>query len=182
MFDKPTDTKKFAGSFSVFSLEQENAYADADNVYRYHGRQKNRGAQVTVFDELSPKFSLTGGLMYLKTTQSGSANDDRELYATPNWNASLMAEYKANPNWTAFGRLTYSGSAYLTPANRAKVPAWYRVDLGVQYEKPLADGTAMRVGLNVFNVLDRRYWCARVNDVVALEGPRSIVLTLGYDF
>ena len=40
----------------------------------------------------------------------------------------------------------------------------------------------MRVGLNVFNVLDRRYWCARGNDIVALEGPRSIVLTLGYDF
>ena len=176
------DTKKFAGSFSVFSLEQENAYADAAKVYGYHGRQKNRGAQVTVFGELSPKFSLVGGLMYLKATQTGGANDGRELHATPNWNASLMAEYKANPNWTAFGRLTYSGSAYLTPANRAKVPAWYRVDVGVQYEKPLADGKAMRVGLNVFNVLDRRYWCARGNDVVALEGPRSIVLTFGYDF
>ena len=176
------DTKKFAGSFSIFSLEQENAYADAAKVYDYHGRQKNRGAQVTVFGELSPKVSLVGGLMYLKATQSGGANDGRELHATPNWNASLMAEYKADPNWTAFGRLTYTGSAYLTPANRAKVPAWYRVDVGVQYEKPLADGKAMRVGLNVFNVLDRRYWCARGNDVVALEGPRSIVLTFGYDF
>ena len=176
------DTKKFAGSFSVFSLEQENAYADAAKVYGYHGRQKNRGAQVTVFGELSPKFSLVGGLMYLKATQTGGANDGRELHATPNWNASLMAEYKPDSNWTAFGRLTYTGSAYLTPANQAKVPEWYRVDVGVQYEKPLADGKAMRVGLNVFNVMDRRYWCARGNDVVALEGPRSIVLTFGYDF
>lgn len=176
------DTKKFAGSFSVFSLEQENAYADAAKVYDYHGRQKNRGAQVTVFGELSPKLSLVGGLMYLKATQTGGANDGRELHATPNWNASLMAEYKPDSNWTAFGRLTYTGSAYLTPANQAKVPEWYRVDVGVQYEKPLADGKAMRVGLNVFNVMDRRYWCARGNDVVALEGPRSIVLTFGYDF
>lgn len=176
------DTKKFAGSFSVFSLEQENAYADAAKVYDYHGRQKNRGAQVTVFGELSPKLSLVGGLMYLKATQTGGANDGRELHATPNWNASLMAEYKPDSNWTAFGRLTYTGSAYLTPANRAKVPEWYRVDVGVQYEKPLADGKAMRVGLNVFNVMDRRYWCARGYDVVALEGPRSIVLTFGYDF
>ncbi len=176
------DTKKFAGSFSVFSLEQENAYADAAKVYGYHGRQKNRGAQVTVFGELSPKFSLVGGLMYLKATQTGGANDGRELHATPNWNASLMAEYKPDSNWTAYGRLTYTGSAYLTPANQAKVPEWYRMDVGVQYEKPLADGKAMRVGLNVFNVLDRRYWCARGNDVVALEGPRSIVLTFGYDF
>lgn len=176
------DTKKFAGSFSVFSLEQENAYADAAKVYDYHGRQKNRGAQVTVFGELSPKLSLVGGLMYLKATQTGGANDGRELHATPNWNASLMAEYKPDSNWTAYGRLTYTGSAYLTPANQAKVPEWYRVDVGVQYEKPLADGKAMRVGLNVFNVMDRRYWCARGNDVVALEGPRSIVLTFGYDF
>lgn len=176
------DTKKFAGSFSVFSLEQENAYADAAKVYGYHGRQKNRGAQVTVFGELSPKFSLVGGLMYLKATQTGGANDGRELHATPNWNASLMAEYKPDSNWTAYGRLTYTGSAYLTPANQAKVPEWYRMDVGVQYEKPLADGKAMRVGLNVFNVMDRRYWCARGYDVVALEGPRSIVLTFGYDF
>ena len=176
------DTKKFAGSFSVFSLEQENAYADAAKVYGYHGRQKNRGAQVTVFGELSPKFSLVGGLMYLKATQTGGANDGRELHATPNWNASLMAEYKPDSNWTAYGRLTYTGSAYLTPANQAKVPEWYRMDVGVQYEKPLADGKAMRVGLNVFNVMDRCYWCARGYDVVALEGPRSIVLTFGYDF
>lgn len=176
------DNKKLAGSFSVFSLEQENAYADASNVYRYHGRQKNRGAQVTVFGEVSPKFNLIGGLMYLKGTQSGGANDGSELPALPNWNATLTAEYNANANWTIFGRLLYNSSAYLTSANTAKVPSWYRFDLGVQYEKPLANGNAMRVGLNVFNVLNRKYWVARSSDTVALEGPRSIVLTVGYDF
>ena len=176
------DSKKLAGSFSVFSLEQENAYKDASNVYRYHGRQKNRGAQVTVFGEVSPKFNLIGGLMYLKGTQSGGANDGRELPALPNWNATLTAEYNANENWTIFGRLLYNSSAYLTTANTAKVPSWYRFDLGVQYEKPLANGNAMRIGLNVFNVLNRKYWVARSSDTVALEGPRSIVLSVGYDF
>lgn len=176
------DSKKIAGSFSVFSLEQENAYADASNVYRYHGRQKNRGAQVTVFGAVSPKVNLIGGLMYLKGTQSGGANDGKEIYAVPHWNATLTAEYNADPNWTVFGRFLYNSSAYLTSANTAKVPSWYRFDLGVQYEKPLANGNAMRVGLNVYNVFDRKYWVARGNDTVALDGPRSIVLTLGYDF
>ena len=176
------DTKKLAGSFSIFSLEQENAYADAGKVYRYHGRRQNRGAQVTVFGEVSPKWNLIGGLMYLQAKQKGGVNDGKGIPAVPQWNATLTAEYNADPNWTAYGRLTYTGSAYLTSANTAKVPEWYRLDLGVQYEKPLAGGNAMRVGLHVFNALNRKYWCARGNDTVALDGPRSVVLSLGYDF
>lgn len=176
------DTKKLAGSFSIFSLEQENAYADAGKVYRYHGRRQNRGAQVTVFGEVSPKWNLIGGLMYLQAKQKGGVNDGKGVPAVPQWNATLTAEYNADPNWTAYGRLTYTGSAYLTSANTAKVPEWYRLDLGVQYEKPLAGGNAMRVGLHVFNALNRKYWCARGNDTVALDGPRSVVLSLGYDF
>ena len=176
------DTKKLAGSFSIFSLEQENAYADAGKVYRYHGRRQNRGAQVTVFGEVSSKWNLIGGLMYLQAKQKGGVNDGKGIPAVPQWNATLTAEYNADPNWTAYGRLTYTGSAYLTSANTAKVPEWYRLDLGVQYEKPLAGGNAMRVGLHVFNALNRKYWCARGNDTVALDGPRSVVLSLGYDF
>ena len=176
------DTKKLAGSFSIFSLEQENAYADAGKVYRYHGRRQNRGAQVTVFGEVSPKWNLIGGLMYLQAKQKGGVNDGKGIPAVPQWNATLTAEYNADSNWTAYGRLTYTGSAYLTSANTAKVPEWYRLDLGVQYEKPLAGGNAMRVGLHVFNALNRKYWCARGNDTVALDGPRSVVLSLGYDF
>ena len=176
------DTKKIAGSFSIFSLEQENAYADASKIYRYHGRRQNRGTQVTVFGEVSPKWNLIGGLMYLQAKQKGGVNDGRIVPAAPQWNATLTAEYNADPHWSAFGRLTYTGASYLTSANKAKVPEWYRLDLGVQYEKLLADGNAMRVGLHVFNALNRKYWCARGSDTVALDGPRSIVLSLGYDF
>lgn len=176
------DTKKIAGSFSIFSLEQENAYADASKIYRYHGRRQNRGTQVTVFGEVSPKWNLIGGLMYLQAKQKGGVNDGRTVPAAPQWNATLTAEYNADPHWSAFGRLTYTGASYLTSANKAKVPEWYRLDLGVQYEKLLADGNAMRVGLHVFNALNRKYWCARGSDTVALDGPRSLVLSLGYDF
>lgn len=176
------DANNLAGSFSVFSLEQENAFADASKIYSYHGRQKNQGAQVTVFGQVSPKFSLIGGLMYLKATQHGGKNDGAAIQGIPNWNATLTAEYTPNENWSIFSRLLYNGSAYLTPANKAKVPSWYRLDLGVRYEHPLADGKAMRVSLNVFNALNRRYWCARGYDTVALDGPRSVVLSLGYDF
>ena len=120
--------------------------------------------------------------MYLQAKQKGGVNDGKGIPAVPQWNATMTAEYNADSNWTAYGRLTYTGSAYLTSANTAKVPEWYRLDLGVQYEKPLAGGNAMRVGLHVFNALNRKYWCARGNDTVALDGPRSVVLSLGYDF
>lgn len=177
------DTKKLAGSFSIFGVEQANPYLDAKKVYGYHGRQKNHGTQMTLFGEVTPKWHLLGGVMYMKSTQSGGVKDGKEIAGIPNWNVAMTAEYVADENWSFITRYLYNGATYLsTMKNTDKVPEWYRIDAGIQYQKPLQNGNLMRASVNVLNIFDRRYWVSRGEGAVALDVPRSIVLSVGYDF
>lgn len=178
------DAKRLGGSFSIFSVEQENLHVDANNRYGYNGRQKNQGGQVTVFGHVTPKLNLLGGIMYLNAKQKGGKNDGRTIAGIPKWNFTLSTEYQMNAEWSLTGRMVANSKAPMNPLASKHVPGWWRLDLGAQYKHTFANGDALRVGLNVFNVLNREYWVVQdaVAESVSMHGPRSLVLSLAYDF
>ena len=178
------DANRLAGSFSLFSVEQENLHVDDKNRYGYNGRQKNRGAQLTVFGQVTPKLNLIGGLMYLNAVQSGGRNDGRPIAAIPKWNFTLSTEYQMDDNWSLTGRIVGNSQAPMNVLASKHVPSWWRLDLGAQYKYTLDNGNVLRARLNIFNVLNREYWVARsaVEESVTMHGPRSVVLSVAYDF
>lgn len=178
------DANRLAGSFSLFSVEQENLHVDEKNRYGYNGRQKNRGAQLTVFGQVTPKLNLIGGVMYLNAVQSGGRNDGRPIAAIPKWNFTLSSEYQLDDHWSLTGRLVANSQAPMNVLNNKHVPSWWRMDLGAQYKHTFDNGNVLRARLNIFNVLNREYWVARsaVAESVTMHGPRSVVLSVAYDF
>lgn len=178
------DDRRLGGNFSIFSVEQENYGVDAANNFGYHGRQKNRGAQLTVFGKPLPKLNLIGGIMYLDPKQKGGRNDGMRLPGLSKWNFTLATEYEMTPEWSLTGRFIANSSAPMNPRGTKHVPSWWRLDLGAQYKHQFSNGDILRARLNVFNVLNREYWLVRdvVDEAVTMHGPRSLSLTVSYEF
>ena len=122
--------------------------------------------------------------MYLNAKQKGGKNDGRTIAGIPKWNFTLSTEYQMNEEWSLTGRMVANSNAPMNPLASKHVPGWWRLDLGAQYKRTFANGDALRVGLNVFNVLNREYWVVQdaVAESVSMHGPRSLVLSMAYDF
>ena len=139
---------------------------------------------MTVFGQVTPKFHLLGGIMYLNAKQKGGTDDGRRIAGIPKWNFTLSSEYQMNDKWSLTGRMVANSKAPMNSLASKHVPGWWRLDLGAQYKRTFTNGDVLRLGLNVFNVLNREYWVVQdaVKESVSMHGPRSLVLSLGYEF
>ena len=92
--------------------------------------------------------------------------------------------FRSDDNWSLTGRLVGNSQAPMNVLANKHVPSWWRLDLGAQYKHTLDNGNVLRARLNIFNVLNREYWMARstVEESVIMHGPRSVVLSVAYDF
>ncbi|MNN89429.1 Ferrichrome receptor FcuA precursor [compost metagenome] len=87
---------------------------------------------------------------------------------------------------TLTARGIHTGSQYLDPANRQKIDAWQRYDLGARYAFELG-GTDITLRASVENMLDKMYWAsanvpADTAPGLTLAGPRTwlVSATLGF--
>ena len=137
-----------------------------------------------MFGQVTPKLNLIGGLMYLDAVQSGGKNSGHPIAAIPKWNFTLSSEYQIDDNWSLTGRLVANSQAPMNVLASKHVPSWWRLDVGAQYKHTFDNGNVLRARLNIFNVLNREYWVARsaVEESVTMHGPRSVVLSVAYDF
>ena len=77
--------------------------------------------------------------------------------------------------------MTYNSSAYINEANDFSVKPWTTWDLGARY-KFNAGSTPMTVRMDVYNVTNRNYWRALINNGVFLGKERTFMLSLTADF
>lgn len=177
------DEGNFAGSFSTFFLEQENYGVEKKtNRFGYFGRQRNKGAQLTVFGKLSPKLSVTGGIMYLNSTQFGGKNDGKRIIGLPRWNFSIASEYELSDSWSLTGRVLMQDGALVDYDGTRKTDGWCRVGVGAQYRHRIGDGY-IRVKMNIHNLFNTKVWLVRdaVDEALTLSEPRSVTLVASYE-
>jgi len=129
---------------------------------------------------------LLGGLMLLDakyTKSEGGAYDGNRVPATSRWSGVLGLEHdlRSVPGLTFTTRLTYNSSAYINEANDFSVKPWTTWDLGARY-KFNAGSTPMTVRMDVYNVTNRNYWRALINNGVFLGKERTFMLSLTADF
>lgn len=119
----------------------------------------------------------------LARTQGGSHQGSGQ-WGVPKWLANVGVEWAVPgvPGLRLSGRINHSGSAWLTAANLAKVPAWTTVDLGARYATRMA-GKDLVLRAGVANVANKRHWegfwgTGRLN----VGAPRTFHLTASADF
>ena len=175
------DNGNIGGTASYFYVNQMIAVADNNNVLGYDGHQMSKGFQLNTFGESIKGLHLLGGFMYMESTNKGGSYDGLYVNSQPKWNATLGMEYDINDRFALTSRAVYNGSSWADSSNTKRISPWTRLDLGAKYtwkqnNKPIT------LALNVYNVLDHRYWYGNGNNTIMLGTPRTAVLSLSMDF
>ncbi|WP_054892742.1 MULTISPECIES: TonB-dependent receptor [unclassified Pseudomonas] len=185
------DMGRFSTTVSLFRIEKPSYFTDAQNNLSADGEQRNQGLEISLFGEPLDGVRVLGGAMFLDAEQTRTANgrnDGNRAIGAPVVNANLGVEWDlpAIDGLTLSARVIHTGNQYLDAANRQKVDAWQRYDLGARYALKLGDKD-VTLRASVENVLDKTYWAsANVPDGTAtgltLSTPRTWLLSATVGF
>lgn len=186
------DFGRWATTISAFNIKSPTLIADIANPvgtkYNYYptGEVRHRGLEWNFFGEPVKGTRLIGGLMLLDakyTKSQGGAYNGNRVPATSRWSCVLGLEHDLRSvlGLTFITRLTYNSSAYINEANDFSIKPWTTWDLGARY-KFNAGSTPMTVHMDVYNVTNRNYWRALINNGVFLGKERTFMLSVTADF
>lgn len=165
------DLGDFGGSLGVFQIQKPEAYTDPDTgIFGAHGKQRNRGVELTVYGEPVDGWRLVGGLTFMQPklrNTAGGLNDGNDAPGVSRFAAVLGSEWDigAVPGLTLQANVRHQGSQYTSAANQYKMGSWTRLDLGASYRTRVS-GHNVVLRAAVDNVTDRRYW-ATVGTIAA---------------
>lgn len=132
-------------TLSYFYIDQENVIDIDMGSGKYRraadGRDKFKGVEWTVNGKLAPKWTVTGGLMYIDAKRDktqGGKNDGRFVNGVADWSGVLGLVYEPNDSLGIIGRVVWNDAAYIdnsnAPSGKTKIPSYTTFDLGVNYK------------------------------------------------
>ena len=166
--------------------------AESSNTARFtsEGKDRHRGAEITVYGEVAQGVKLLGGITLLDAKQKStgsSSTDGKRTIGVAKTQANIGLEWEVpKVQGLAFdGRMVYTGSSYADAANTLKVGGWTRFDLGARYRTQIGRHEAtFRARLD--NVANKKYWASvggyPNNGYLNAGAPRSFTLSASVDF
>ncbi|MBE7218479.1 MAG: TonB-dependent receptor [Caulobacteraceae bacterium] len=165
------------------------------NVFQVVGEQRNNGVEAFVQGELSPEFSVFGGVTYIDARLQGSNNpltDGKRIVGVPNVKSDFV--FDLHPRIARGAALTltvnYESDRAATNTNTSVAPSYVTLDPGVRY--PFGYGGHHLVArFDVVNVTDARYYVSIADgNIVGSPGantaylgtPRTFLASLDFDF
>ncbi len=185
------DTGRLTTTLSLFEIEQPSVItvgAGATATQQLNGRQRNRGAEINLFGEITPAIRVLGGVALIdgKQVQTPSgATDGRTAVGVPAVTANIGAEWDTPfvPDLTLTGRVIYTSSQYVNITNTLTLPEWTRVDIGARYTFTSPwNGKPIVVRANIENVANKAYWASAYSGVITLAAPRTYLLSTTFNF
>jgi iron complex outermembrane recepter protein len=185
------DTGRFTTTLSLFEIEQPSVISVGSGVtatQQLNGRQRNRGAEVNVFGEITPDVRVLGGIALIDgvqvNTQNGT-NNGKKAMGVAAVNANIGAEWDTPfvRGLTLSGRVVYTSSQYANLTNTLSIPEWTRVDIGARYTFTSPwNGKPIVVRANIENVFNEAYWASAYSGVITLAAPRTYLLSTTFNF
>lgn len=186
------DAGRITTTMSLFEIEQRQVVTLGGTIQVQNGRQRNRGAEINVFGEVTPEFRLLGGVALIDGRQidtaiaaNGTNTNGRKAVGVPAVTANIGAEWD-NPfvqGLTFSGRVIYTSSQYVDLPNTMTLPEWTRVDLGARYTFTSPwNGKPIVVRANIENVANNAYWASAYSGVITLAAPRTYLLSTTFNF
>lgn len=184
----------FGAGLALFHTDKPRSLyvAESDNTARFtsEGKDRHRGAEITVYGEVAQGVRLLGGITLLdakqKSTGSSSTDGKRTIGAAKTQtNIGLEWEVPKVQGLAFDGRMVYTGSSYADAANTLKVGGWTRFDIGARYHTQIGRHEAtFRARLD--NVANKKYWASvggyPNNGYLNAGAPRSFTLSASVDF
>jgi iron complex outermembrane receptor protein len=185
------DTGRFTTTLSLFEIEQPSIITVPgfpQPSQQLKGRQRNRGAEINVFGEVTPAIRLLGGVALIDGRQVKTLNgatDGRTAVGVPAITANIGAEWDTPfvPDMTLWGRVIYTGSQYVNITNTLSLPEWTRVDIGARYTLTSPwNGKPIVIRASIENVFNEAYWASAYSGVITLAAPRTYLLSTTFNF
>ena len=185
------DTGRLTTTMSLFEIEQPSVIAVGTGVsasQQLNGRQRNRGAELNVFGEITPAIRILGGLALIDGIQVNTPNgatDGRKAVGVPALNANIGMEWDTPfvPDLTLTGRVIYTASQYVNVTNTLTLPEWTRVDVGARYTLTSPwNGKPIVIRASVENVFNKAYWASAYSGVITLAAPRTYLVSTTFNF
>ncbi|MBR0815902.1 TonB-dependent receptor [Bradyrhizobium diazoefficiens] len=185
------DAGRLTTTLSFFDISQPGIITVGSGVsatQQLNGRQRNRGAEINVFGEITPDIRLLGGIALIDGVQEqtqGGTNDGKKAVGVPVVNVNMGAEWDTPfvRGLTFTGRVIYTGSQYVNVTNTLTLPEWTRVDIGARYTfiSPW-NGKPIVVRANIENVGNKAYWASAYSGVITLGAPRTYLVSTTFNF
>jgi len=172
---------------AVFEIEKANLYKDPTTLaYSHDGLQRHRGAELTFTGKATDQLTLGGGFTWLdakiiKATDSSLV--DKAPLGVPHYIATLFGEYALTsvPGLVLLGGASYTSKEWVNNANTISIPEVFLLDAGVRYQTKIREmPTTFRV--NVANLLDKRYWTNKGDDMLYTGTPRTVAFSMTMSF
>ena len=179
-------------TFSIFDIDQQSIIDKDLGGGLYHrgsdGRERFRGAELTLNGKPHDKWTYTGGLMYVNNERrktAGGANDGKFVNGVAKWSGVLGLVYEPDDKWGIMGRVVTCGASYIdntaSPTGKTKIPAYATLDLGVNYKTQMGK-VPVTLAATCFNVLDKDYWMGRGSSTTfGLSMPRTFLFSATFD-
>jgi len=146
---------------AVFDIDQPLAFMDNDNVFRYGGSQRHRGAEFTLSGQINDDLKVVVGGLYLDAeidNESEPDLDGQRPASVPEFQGNIYADYNLSfiDGLSANAGVFYTGDRFADNLGTFEVDGYVRLDLGARYGFDLM-GTEMTARLNVRNVTDNQF-------------------------
>ncbi|TCP30408.1 TonB-dependent siderophore receptor [Sphingomonas sp. BK235] len=156
------DLARMQVALAVYEIRRPYAYVGGDNVFAVRGRQRNRGAELTLNGRVGDDLNLYGGIALLdpKLFDTGmTATSDRQILGPPKRAINLLAEYRLPMlhEVTVTADVSHVSRRPTDFRNTQSVDPYTLLDLGLRYQLELG-GQVMALRLAVNNLFDERYW------------------------
>ncbi|MFH1340999.1 MAG: TonB-dependent siderophore receptor [Pseudomonadota bacterium] len=185
------DMGRLTTTLSLFEIEQPSIItvtSGATSTQELNGRQRNRGAELNVFGEITPSIRVLGGVALIDGIQVNTVNgatDGRKAVGVPALNANIGAEWDTPfmRDLTLTGKVIYTASQYVNTTNTLTIPEWTRVDVGARYTLTSPwNGKPIVIRASVENVFNKAYWASAYSGVITLGAPRTYLVSTTFNF
>lgn len=180
-------------TLSYFDIDTES-YLDKDMTGGKYlrvrdGKDNYKGWEWTVNGKLAPKWTVTGGLLYMngkREKTAGGNNDGKFINGAAKWSGVAGLVYAPNEDFDIIGRLVWVGEAFIdnnkSQTKSTRIPSYTTLDLGLNYRTAISD-VPVTLSAMCYNVFDKDYWMGRGSSTTfGLSMPRTFMLSASFDF
>ena len=171
----------------LFDIEKPYFNLDEDSRFRQLGTLSNRGVELSLAGQITPRLTVVAGSTWIDQKVSGELVDNGIIGERPI--GAFKLRNLANVNWqlpwheklTLTARFESTSVRNANAANTLEIPARWVGGLGARY-RTMVGKVPVLVRANVDNIFDRYGWNVTGSGFFMPNGPRRYSLTVAADF
>ena len=171
----------------LFDIEKPYFNLDSADRFRELGTLANRGVEVSLAGQITPRLTVVAGTTWIDQKVSGELVDTGVIGERPI--GAFKLRNLANVNWqlpwheplTLTARFESTSARNANAANTLAIPARWVAGLGARYRTTVGR-TPLLIRANVDNLFDRFGWSVTGSGFFLPNGPRRYSMTVAADF